>query len=100
MKFIKIKEVKPVNTEPVYHLTVEKNHNFFANNLCVHNCDYRGEILIILINHGDNFTISHGDRIAQGVIMTSMASVINLNEVGKISVTERGDGKFGSTGIK
>lgn len=63
--------------------------------------DYRGEIQIILINHGNNdYTVNHGERIAQGVI----ASVLNKNTVNLFSVneistnTERGEGKFGSTG--
>lgn len=43
MKIIntKIKKIKPISNEDVYDLTVEDNHNFFANNVLVHNC---GEI--------------------------------------------------------
>lgn len=102
MKYIKIKSIKPVKSEPVYHITVEKNHNFFANKLCVHNCDYTGEIKIILINHGDeDFTINHGDRIAQGVICSVLnTNIIKLNRVSEITEnTGRGNGGFGSTGI-
>jgi dUTP pyrophosphatase len=65
--------------------------------------DYRGEIKIILINHGLNdFTISHGDRIAQGVMAAVTAkNYINLIKVNNISEdTERGIGGFGSTGTK
>jgi dUTP pyrophosphatase len=64
--------------------------------------DYRGEIKIILINHGLNdFTISHGDRIAQGVMAAVTAkNYINLIKVNNISEdTERGTGGFGSTGL-
>jgi dUTP pyrophosphatase len=65
--------------------------------------DYRGEIKVILINHGDvYFTVSHGDRIAQGVIASVINnSIFNLNQVYEISEdTQRSSGGFGSTGIK
>lgn len=63
---------------------------------------YRGEIQVILINHSEEtFTIQNGDRIAQGVICPIMSSeVAKLNKVSNLSETERGDGKFGSTGVK
>jgi len=100
-KYTKIVEINDTDTKPVYHITVEKNHNFFANKLCVHNCDYRGEIKVILINHGrSSFIIEHGDRIAQGVMAAVTAkSVIDLQRVDEITKdTERGSGGFGSTG--
>lgn len=59
--------------------------------------DYRGEISVPLINHGDMpFLIRRGERIAQMVI----ASVVRaeLIPVAALSVTERGGGGFGSTG--
>jgi dUTP pyrophosphatase len=59
--------------------------------------DYRGEIGVPLINHGDvPFTIRRGERIAQMVI----ASVVQaeLVQVTTLSATERGSGGFGSTG--
>ncbi len=59
--------------------------------------DYRGEIKVILINHGaESFTISRGDRIAQMVI----APVIQATwqEVPELLPTARGSGGFGSTG--
>jgi dUTP pyrophosphatase len=59
--------------------------------------DYRGEIGVILINHGDApFTIKRGERIAQMVI----ASVVQaeLVPVATLSPTARGSGGFGSTG--
>jgi dUTP pyrophosphatase len=64
--------------------------------------DYRGEIKIILINHGKtNFRVEHGDRIAQGVIANTVTNFINLNNITEISEeTERGSGGFGSTGVK
>jgi dUTP pyrophosphatase len=65
--------------------------------------DYRGEIKVILINHGDKeFIIENGDRIAQAVIAHATAyNFINLNQVDSIDEnTERGSGGFGSTGTK
>jgi dUTP pyrophosphatase len=59
--------------------------------------DYRGEIKVILINHGDDpFVIKRGERIAQMVI----ASVIqgSLEVVATLDETARGAGGFGSTG--
>ena len=64
--------------------------------------DYRGEIKVILINHGkEPFVIEPGDRIAQAVISPTSTSYIKLNKIDQISDdTERGSGGFGSTGIK
>jgi dUTP pyrophosphatase len=65
--------------------------------------DYTGEIKIILINHGDeDFTINHGDRIAQGVLASVLnKKIIKLTKQTNItSNTERGNGGFGSTGIQ
>jgi dUTP pyrophosphatase len=59
--------------------------------------DYRGEIGVLLINHGNEpFTIARGERIAQMVI----ASVVRaeLVVVAALSQTDRGSGGFGSTG--
>lgn len=64
--------------------------------------DYRGEIKVILINHGGiNFTVKHGDRIAQAVIASVIAkNVVNLIKLDSISdKTERGSDGFGSTGL-
>ncbi len=64
--------------------------------------DYRGEVKVILINHGtEDFVISNGDRIAQGVISSVFSmDYINFNQVDELDETERGSGGFGSTGIK
>jgi dUTP pyrophosphatase len=59
--------------------------------------DYRGEIAVLLINHGgEPFTIRRGERIAQMVI----ASVVRADfiSVAELSPTDRGAGGFGSTG--
>ncbi len=60
--------------------------------------DYRGEVKVIAINHGqESFEINHGDRIAQMVI--SPVIQLQFDEVSALSETERGDGGFGSTGV-
>ena len=59
--------------------------------------DYRGEVAVILINHGTAaFAIAHGDRIAQAVI--AAAPQAELVEVTSLDDTVRGSGGFGSTG--
>lgn len=59
--------------------------------------DYRGEIKVILINHGkDIFTIKTGDRIGQLVL--NKIEQIEWLPVTKLDITERGEGGFGSTG--
>ncbi|MCJ7598781.1 MAG: dUTP diphosphatase [Methyloceanibacter sp.] len=59
--------------------------------------DYRGEIMVLLINHGaEPFTIRRGDRIAQ-LIVASVAHVAVV-EVEELANTTRGAGGFGSTG--
>jgi dUTP pyrophosphatase len=59
--------------------------------------DYRGEISVLLINHGDApFSIRRGERIAQMVI-ASVARA-ELVPATALSATERGSGGFGSTG--
>ncbi len=60
--------------------------------------DYRGEILVLLINHGDApVEISRGMRIAQMVV--APVTRIKLAEIGKLEETARGVGGFGSTGL-
>lgn len=59
--------------------------------------DYRGELKIIMINHGEvGFSIHRGDRIAQLVL----APVVRASwlEVDRLEETARGEGGFGSTG--
>lgn len=60
--------------------------------------DYRGEVKVILINHGkEPFVVKRGERIAQLVI----APVIQAtwSEVESLDTTERGAGGFGHTGV-
>ena len=61
--------------------------------------DYRGEIGVILVNLSkDTFTIEDGERIAQLVIAKHERT--EWLEVEALSLTQRGDGGFGSTGVK
>lgn len=61
--------------------------------------DYRGEVGIILINHGDApFEIRRGDRIAQMVV--APAPQARLVEAERLSLTARDAGGFGSTGVR
>lgn len=59
--------------------------------------DYRGEVMVLIINHGEEtYKFSPGERIAQMVVVP--VPVIELVEVEKVADTERGEGGFGSTG--
>ena len=59
--------------------------------------DYRGEIKVIIYNHGnDDFIINNGDRIAQ--IILCPITKMDLEEVKDLPKTIRGEGGFGSTG--
>ncbi len=61
--------------------------------------DYRGEIGVILVNlSNDNFTIENGERIAQLIIAKHERAT--WNSVNSLSETVRGEGGFGSTGVK
>ncbi|MBD3420298.1 MAG: dUTP diphosphatase [Chitinivibrionales bacterium] len=60
--------------------------------------DYRGEVCVILINHGaESVAINHGDRIAQAVPL-QVAPEVSFIEVDKLEESQRGSGGFGSTG--
>ncbi|MEA5467264.1 dUTP diphosphatase [Spirulina sp. 06S082] len=59
---------------------------------------YRGEIGVILINHGkDTFRVSRGMKIAQMVIVPIIR--VKIQEVSQLTDTKRGSGGFGSTGV-
>jgi dUTP pyrophosphatase len=59
--------------------------------------DYRGEVQVLLINHGDGpFVVTRGMRIAQLVIAEVVH--VGLSEVDRLDQTPRGTGGFGSTG--
>lgn len=60
--------------------------------------DYRGELKVILLNHGkEDFVIERGDRIAQIVVAPVQRGI--LVEVADLDETQRGSGGFGSTGV-
>lgn len=62
-------------------------------------CDYRGEVKVVLINHGrEPFTIERGTRIAQMVVAPVTQAM--FREVESLDETARGAGGFGSTGTK
>ena len=59
--------------------------------------DYRGEIKVIIYNHGDkDFVVNNNDRIAQ-MILTPVIKM-ELQEIDELPETMRGEGGFGSTG--
>ena len=116
MAFIK----KPINIKPKTSsliptgLTVAFSKNYeiqirprsglaAKNNISVLNTpgtidsDYRGEIKVIIYNHGNNdFTINNGDRIAQLILAPVVK--MELEETSNLPETIRGEGGFGSTG--
>jgi dUTP pyrophosphatase len=60
--------------------------------------DYRGEVQVILVNHGaDPFTVVRGMRVAQLVIASTVQA--RLAETARLTPTVRGAGGFGSTGL-
>ena len=61
--------------------------------------DYRGELKVLLINHGDQpFAIRRGERIAQ--LVPAAVTLAEFDEVDELCETECGAGGFGSTGVK
>lgn len=74
MKYVKLKSIKKVSGKLIYHISIKNNHNFFGNNILLHNCDYYnnpsncGNIGVCLRNQSDQpQTIDIGERIAQGI---------------------------------
>lgn len=60
---------------------------------------YRGEIGVILINHGNQeFHVEKGIKIAQMVVKPVFSSTIK--EIEELTNTSRGEGSFGSTGVR
>ena len=73
-----------------------KNNVFILNGIGTIDSDYRGVVKAILCNASNvNFSVRTGDRIAQGVINKYETGV--FESVKELSVTERGEGGFGST---
>ena len=70
-----------------------------SNGIGVIDADYRGEIGVGLINHGDeDFTVVRGDRIAQLFFVPVLHAQFLVSET--LDETERGAGGFGHTGVK
>lgn len=70
-----------------------------ANKVGVIDSDYRGELMVALHNHGKEAqTVEHGERVAQMVIMPYVGANFVLCD--ELEETVRGEGGFGSTGIK
>lgn len=68
-----------------------------ANKVGVIDSDYRGQVIVVLHNHGtEPQTVQHGERIAQLVITPVIT--LPFEEVSELSETDRGVGGFGSTG--
>lgn len=60
-------------------------------------CDYRGEVRVMMLNHtSDTQVIKQDERFAQGVIAPVIRAT--FDEVEELAETERGEGRFGSTG--
>jgi deoxyuridine 5'-triphosphate nucleotidohydrolase len=77
-------------------LAVKQGINVLAG---VIDADYRGKVGVVLVNHAyDNFHVKVGDRIAQ--LILEKCSMFEVKEIEEHSATERGEGGFGSTGIK
>lgn len=70
-----------------------------ANKVGVIDCDYRGEVMVALHNHGETAqTVAAGERVAQLVIAPYITAA--FEEAEELSSTVRGEGGFGSTGTK
>ncbi len=75
-----------------------KNGIGLVNGIGTVDADYRGELMVPMINWGDeDFTINDGDRIAQVVIAKHERAEFELCE--ELGETERGSGGFGHTGV-
>lgn len=76
-----------------------KNGVSLANGIGVIDADYRGEIQVALINHGDEpFTVHRGDRIAQMLFLPVAHANFLISD--SLDQTERGAGGFGHTGLQ
>lgn len=86
-------------------LVFSRSGHGFKNDIRLANCvgiidsDYRGELKVKLTNDGlDAMFIDVGDRIAQALVIPF--EQVQFLEVEALSTTDRGDGGFGSTGVK
>ncbi|CAD5377380.1 Deoxyuridine 5'-triphosphate nucleotidohydrolase [Pseudomonas sp. OF001] len=75
-----------------------KNGVRLANCVGIIDADYRGEVMVKLVNEGKApLDILHGDRIAQAKLVP--APLVHFVEVEELGETARGEGGFGSTGV-
>ncbi|MBQ9629873.1 MAG: dUTP diphosphatase, partial [Synergistaceae bacterium] len=73
------------------------HHIIIPNSPGTIDSDYRGEMMVLLLNMGDEpFTITFGDRIAQMVFVPVVRA--KFEDVKALDETKRGSGGFGSTG--
>ena len=76
-----------------------KNGVTLANSIGIIDSDYRGEISVVLINHGSEpFSVKRGDRIAQMMFVPIYTAA--FLPVDELDETERGAGGFGHTGVQ
>ncbi len=96
--FLEIPEGYEAQVRPRSGLAL-KNGITVLNSPGTIDADYRGEVGVILINlSNQEFTIENGERIAQ--IVFAKVEQAEWLEVNSLSETERGEGGFGSTGVK
>lgn len=99
MNFVKIKNIRHNNDMiDFYHLSVKKNENFFGNGICLHNCSYRGDLSVLIINLSENdYEIKKGERIAQLVVYPLISAQCGFCDEPLSS--NRGEKGFGSSGL-
>ena len=98
MEGVKINKISK-KIEKTYDITVNNNHNFFANGFLIHNCDYRGEIGVVIVNLSqERVDIAEGQKIAQGLLIP--VGLFDIVEVPSLEATIRNEGGFGSTGLR
>ena len=96
--------ISPERTDVVAILAGRSGHGLkngvtLANSIGVIDSDYRGEISVVLINHGaEPFEVRRGDRIAQMMFVPVYTAA--FLPVEELDETDRGAGGFGHTGIK
>lgn len=97
MNLLKVKKITHYGRKQTYDITVANNHNFFCNNYLIHNCDYRGHVIVLLYNlNASKVEIKAGERIAQLVIQRVLD--VGFEQAEAIETeTERGENGFGST---
>ena len=89
---------EPVTLAPGGRQGIRTRHGItLSNSVGVIDSDYRGQLTVGLVNHGDvPYTIQPGDRIAQLMVLPILRPTLTVVE--ELDETERGAGGFGSTG--